>query len=111
MNDIKIDLIKPCPFCGGEAVLIQTSHGTCSNPAQIKNAYKVGCKKCNIFTWRYESSIWQGEDGVVHIDANGAMDAMEAWNRRTQDAYGPQVCPLIDLPEGSCSEIPNSFQK
>ena len=37
------------------------------------------------FTKYYQSDIWQGEDGVVNIDANGAADAIEAWNRRTEN--------------------------
>lgn len=77
--------LKPCPFCGGEAVIIQVTRGICHDPTEIKNRYKAGCKKCNIFSGYYESSIWQGEDGEVHIDANGADDAIEAWNRRVTD--------------------------
>ena len=90
--------LKPCPFCGGKAEVIQKSHGSQHNPTRITNSYGlqhnptsitnsyvVGCEKCNIFTKYYQSDIWQGEDGVVNIDANGAADAIEAWNRRTEN--------------------------
>jgi hypothetical protein len=49
------------------------------------NSYVVGCERCGIFTERYESDIWQGRDGVVNIDANGAWDAIDAWNRRANN--------------------------
>lgn len=74
--------LKPCPFCGGEAVVIQVTSWICNDPAEIKNLYKAGCAKCEIFTGSYKSSIWQGKDGEIHVDANGADDAIVAWNRR-----------------------------
>lgn len=74
--------LKSCPFCGGEARLIQKSHGSQSSPTRITNSYVVGCDKCRIYTEYHQSDIWQGADGVVNIDANGAIDAIEAWNRR-----------------------------
>ena len=78
--------LKSCPFCGGEARLIQKLHGSQNNPTRITNSYVVGCEKCRIYTEYYQSDIWQGADGVVNIDANGAIDAIEAWNRRVGDS-------------------------
>ena len=32
-----------------------------------------------------EMPIWTDDAGNVHIDANGAADAAQAWNRRASD--------------------------
>ena len=77
--------LMPCPFCGGEAVLIQKSSGYVVNPATITNSYIAGCYKCDIFTKAHESKIWQGKDGKVNIEANGATSAIKAWNRRVKE--------------------------
>ena len=74
--------IKPCPFCGGEATVSKVTNGFMHDPATITNAYRVRCEQCGITTKAYESKIWQDNCGVVQIEANGAMDAIDAWNRR-----------------------------
>lgn len=74
--------IKPCPFCGGVATLSKVTNGFMHDPVTITNAYRVGCEQCHIYTKSYESKIWQDKYGVVQIEANGAMDAIDAWNRR-----------------------------
>lgn len=52
--------LKPCPFCGGEAILIKE---------KIITRFYVECKKCsamtNLFTTKEE--------------------AIEVWNRRTNN--------------------------
>lgn len=77
----KIEL-KPCPFCGGQAILSKMTGGYTLNPVTITNTYYAGCGQCHIFTKNYASKIWQDEYGVVQIEVNGAMDAIDAWNRR-----------------------------
>ena len=76
-NDIRI---LPCPFCGGEAELIQKTNGYTSG--KITNQYIVECEECGIHTKTYESKIYQLDDGRVCIDKNGAVDAIDVWNRR-----------------------------
>ncbi len=49
--------LKPCPFCGGEAVLISNKE---------EQLYSVECKNCDCGT----------------CDHLGAEIAVEAWNRR-----------------------------
>ena len=54
--------LKPCPFCGGKAkILNEYSVGF--------EAYYAWCENC-----RYSSSIYDDK-----------TDAVEAWNRRTND--------------------------
>lgn len=77
--------IKNCPFCDGEAKLIKQADGYRTNPVHILHGFYVQCSRCGTSTKTFQSDIWQGKDGVVNIDANGAMDAIEAWNRRAQD--------------------------
>ena len=74
--------IKNCPFCGSEGKLIRTS--TCmENNEVINHTYKVKCSKCNAETRTCASRIFQDDNGVVHIEANGAIDAIDLWNSRS----------------------------
>lgn len=74
--------LKPCPFCGGKATLIQKLSGYKTNPVVVKNTFIVGCGECDIYTHGFESEIYQTTDGEVHINSTGAEEAIEAWNRR-----------------------------
>ena len=57
--------LKPCPFCGGEAKYIYS---------MPYNA--VQCKKCKVFGKTVVDSYEQKD---------GKAEAIEAWNRRTDD--------------------------
>lgn len=74
--------LKPCPFCGGKATLIQKNSGYRTHPIVIKNSFVAGCESCDIYTQAFESEIYQTTDGEVHINSTGAEEAVEAWNRR-----------------------------
>ena len=78
--------LKRCPFCGGDASLIQVTGGTKLNPATITNRYIVRCNKCDMASPCFDSNIWQDKNGEVHVDANGAELAIGAWNMRVGDA-------------------------
>lgn len=57
--------IKPCPFCGGEAKLVDYG---------ISGKYKVvQCLECGARTRLFDPEIFRGGNAV------------EAWNRRTGD--------------------------
>ena len=59
--------LKPCPFCGGEAVL-RTS-------VFFKHDAYVRCKKCGAKSMSYPSA--SAEDARLRT--------IEAWNRRTKE--------------------------
>ena len=61
-----MEKLKPCPFCGGEAILRQ-----CQNGFNIW--YRVRCKDCGIA----QDSIGNGY--------YSESQAIEAWNRRVKD--------------------------
>ena len=76
--------LKRCPFCGGEAKLIKKTDGYITNPVHITHSFFVKCSRCGMNTKTFQSDIWQDNDGNVRIEHNGAEDAIEAWNRRTE---------------------------
>ena len=76
--------LKPCPFCGGDAILIIKEDCNWST-GTIKNLFLVRCDQCQISTKYYDSRIWQDRDGEVHIERNGAECAIDIWNRRVGD--------------------------
>lgn len=75
--------LKPCPFCGGSASVKRASREW--KDAHIADEFVVKCMGCGARLPLFRSDIWTDDAGVVHIDANGAVDAMEAWNRRVSD--------------------------
>ena len=63
------DLLKPCPFCGGNGSVKLDPEGTKDSVGR-KWAYTVSCDKCCAST----GVCWNREM------------AIEAWNRRMNDA-------------------------
>ncbi len=62
------DKLKPCPFCGGEAII--------KINAQTLNCCTV-CPECNVTMKRNFKGNKRIEELLVHLMA-------EAWNRRTE---------------------------
>jgi len=61
-----MDELKPCPFCGGKAVMWSWNGGT-----------RIDCEN------------WSGKDERTHYVGVGARteaEAIEAWNRRNHDS-------------------------
>jgi hypothetical protein len=54
--------IKPCPLCGGDPILLRSR---CS--------FGVICQECNLKMWSWLS---------------GKDEAIEKWNRRTEEMNG-----------------------
>lgn len=62
------DELKPCPYCGGEAV---TSFQTTDPENKFAFGW-IGCQKCRCF--------------INYINnAKGLKEAAEAWNRRADN--------------------------
>lgn len=64
--------LKPCPFCGGEAVPVYCEHGSkyMSNVLRLSNRGTIKCKRCEVELPRMYSRV---------------SKAIEAWNRRVSD--------------------------
>lgn len=65
--------LKPCPFCGGEAKIINYTNKEVS---PHKNKTYVECSKCNSGTGVFT----QKGVSIEYI-----QEAIEAWNRRVDD--------------------------
>ena len=65
-----IDKLKPCPFCGGKAILSADKH---------YNIYSVWCDECCAGTSNY------GEE----------KEAIDAWNSRVQPTFTPDELDAI----------------
>lgn len=59
------EAMKPCPFCGGKAVLMPEFSNF--DPKTQIGTWMIGCEKCCICSF-------------TGVDSKGAI---EAWNRRT----------------------------
>lgn len=82
-----MDKLKPCPFCGGQAMVNQTAYGT-TDLASCKLSFSIGCQKCGATAPKSRGFI------AINLSSNGDLNiwhddrtaAIEAWNRRVSDA-------------------------
>jgi hypothetical protein len=79
--------LKPCPFCGGKAT-VQGKHtetyDVWANHPVLRAKYRVGCEKCGIYFWQ-NSVISRAEYRAPVTNRDRYEEAVEAWNRRTND--------------------------
>lgn len=78
--------LKPCPFCGGEAIVEQTAYGT-ADRSSVRLQFAIRCKKCgasapNAYGHIAMNLSANGEFNIWHDDRNPAI---AAWNRRKND--------------------------
>ena len=66
--------LKPCPFCGGKAVVKATTK-------RIGFAIWCECSECNAKTVGYYPNIEKEDDSLANIE-NCKNRAIELWNRR-----------------------------
>lgn len=80
--------LKRCPFCGGEAIIEQTAHGTTSNNS-VSLSFEIRCKDCGATTEPSYGNIFinlKGENGELNIWHDDRPNAINAWNRRADNA-------------------------
>ena len=66
------DKLKPCPFCGREAILVKNEHPRLHRPSR-NGQYHVAC---------YECDLMMGYDEDYGGQFDTKEEAIEAWNRR-----------------------------
>lgn len=81
MSEIKL---KPCPFCGREAVFVIKSHS--SSHRDVGFNFFIQCSKCYTrLPQEYSLTLRLDEDGNISTTSDGRKDAEEAWNRRADN--------------------------
>ena len=71
--------LKPCPFCGKEAICKETSHGH-SGAGVFLATFFVGCDDCKVGFTRQSQFKLKG--ATVEFIHNGYKEASDHWNRR-----------------------------
>ncbi|MCM1230038.1 MAG: Lar family restriction alleviation protein [Ruminococcus flavefaciens] len=79
MNEIKL---KPCPFCGGEAVICKTTTNTSDLE---KTIVCIVCLKCYCAPFHTEMQNLCDMNDREEILENMEREVAENWNRRTNN--------------------------
>ena len=76
--------LKPCPFCGGEAVFATRSNN--SGHHHVGFSFEINCKDCGIKLpkW-YNVEFFLTESGEIDLLNDERKKAIEAWNRRAEN--------------------------
>lgn len=74
--------LKPCPFCGREAVNREKSHGH-TGSGEFTARFHIGCENCGI-GFECESRFRINGSELVFIH-DGYEKAKEKWNRRVEN--------------------------
>ena len=98
-NSNAVDALKPCPFCGGEAVLTssvndKTSHkALCGNPnCQATSRVYKGSDTAAITAWNTRASLTTTEDGDICDGCDNAYKSVF----RVPDEVWSQIAPKPD---------------
>lgn len=80
--------LKRCPFCGLPAEFYQSSYNTDSEREAVLFRFYVGCGHCNVFPPDSDGKVvfTLGKDGNLKLLIDEREKAVEAWNRRADDA-------------------------
>ena len=82
MNE-NLPKLKPCPFCGGEAVFKCCSTG--HSGGDISWSYKVHCISCGVEVpsrAEFKTTFRIGNDGKISFVNDDRWKAAELWNKR-----------------------------
>ena len=63
-------VLKPCPFCGGEAVLF------------VEHGVQVMCLSCGVRTSSKSDRIYQKRVSQERVVTSSVEQVIEEWNRR-----------------------------
>ena len=77
--------LKPCPFCGGKAILQRVYSGYSTGPTTIKDIWEITCENGCCKTNKYTDNIYHDTNGEIVAEANGAQQAIEIWNKRPEN--------------------------
>lgn len=74
--------LKPCPFCGEEAIIEQTNYGT-TELNSVRFGFRIRCKKCDATVRDSCGYISMNlRNGAFNIWHDDRPKAIEAWNSR-----------------------------
>lgn len=68
-------VLKPCPFCGGKAVLF------------VENGVNVVCLSCGVRTSSKVDRIYQKGVSQERTATSSVEQVIEEWNRRVNNVY------------------------
>ena len=77
--------LKPCPFCGGEAVFVTRSIGHGGGCATFD--FEISCKSCSAKAPEAYGCVefYLDQCGEVKAHKDDKSKAIKAWNRRVTD--------------------------
>lgn len=80
-----MDKLKPCPFCGGDAIFFRKAYAVSNSTRGW--VFTVCCKKCGVELPKtnYVIEVNLGDSGEIKIATDERQQAAEAWNRRYSD--------------------------
>lgn len=76
---MKQNELKPCPFCGKEAIMQKKSSGH-KGSGEYTASFFIGCDSCKIGFTRESTFVL--DCGEVSFIRNGYEEAKELWNTR-----------------------------
>lgn len=76
--------LKPCPFCGGNAMFLTITNK--SSQSSVGVMFKIKCMKCRIeFPKSYECEMYMDQEGGIRTGRDERAKATTDWNKRAND--------------------------
>lgn len=76
-----MEALKPCPFCGGNAVFHTKSNNSTHYSAGF--SFEVECEDCGMkLPERYELNLSLTEEGEISVLNDKRPEAIKKWNHR-----------------------------